>query len=252
MSMEPIFDEYAFTEDDRREMNRVGHFLFPGLLTEPTRDRLIESMRHVIDQGKRAVKGHEPQRFSAEFDDYLESLIGHPQMLGLARCILGNEIRYDHCVSLVRPAGTPAMGWHSPEYSEDDPKLGLIRIFFYVSGFEPDDGGLKVVPGSHLYRDKGIRAGDDEELLAGWVSGKTHPDTGDPLAISHLSATPGSVIVMWTHAAHGVSVRRSDSSTRYCIVYAYRNPGRPSEARWISAACEAQPTIGAEGLKALY
>ncbi|MBA03281.1 MAG: hypothetical protein CMQ36_04510 [Gammaproteobacteria bacterium] len=252
MSMEPIFDEYAFTEDDRREMDRVGHFLFPGLLTEPTRDRLIESMRHVIDQGKRAVKGHEPQRFSAEFDDYLESLIGHPQMLGLARCILGNEIRYDHCVSLVRPAGTPAMGWHSHEYSEDDPKLGLLRIFFYVSGFEPDDGGLKVVPGSHLYRDKGIRAGDDEELLAGWLSGKTHPDTGDPLAISHLSAIPGSVIVMWTHAAHGVSVRRSDSSTRYCIVYAYRNPGRPSEARWISDAFEAQPTIGAEGLKALY
>ena len=93
MNMETIFDEYAFTEDDRREMDRVGHFLFPGLLTEPTRDRLIESMRHVIDQGKRAVKGHEPQRFSAEFDDYLESLIGHPQMLGLARCILGNEIR---------------------------------------------------------------------------------------------------------------------------------------------------------------
>ena len=173
-------------------------------------------------------------------------------MLRLARCILGNEIRYDHCVSLVRPAGTPAMGWHSHEYSEDDPNLGLLRIFFYVSGFKRDDGGLKVVPGSHLYRDKALRARKDAELKAGWLSGKAHPDTGEPLSISRLSATPGSVIVMWTHAAHGVTARRPDTSTLYCIVYAYRNPGRPSEARWISDTFESQLTVGAEGLKSLY
>ena len=55
--MDPIFNDYTFTQDDQREMNRAGHFLFPGLLTEPTREQLIKSMRHVIAQGKHAVKG---------------------------------------------------------------------------------------------------------------------------------------------------------------------------------------------------
>ena len=185
-------------------------------------------------------------------DDYLESLIAHPQMLALVRAVLGEEIRWDHCVSLVRPKGSPAMGWHSHEYSEDDASLGFIRIFFYISGFGADDGGLKVIPGSHLYRDKTIRAKDDADMRAGWMAGKTHPATGEPLAIEHLGAPTGSVIIMWTHAAHGVVARKPDSTTRYCVVYAYRNPGRPSEARWITDAYEKKEIPGAQALLPLY
>jgi hypothetical protein len=36
------------------------------------------------------------------------------------------------------------------------------------------------------------------------------------------------------------------------VVYAYRNPGRPSGARWISEEYEKKPIIGAEGLMSLY
>ena len=61
------------------------------------------------------------------------------------------------------------MGYHSHEYADggvefsdkkfsktgqlahsnfatNDPDLGFIRIFFYVTGFEKDNGNLKVVP----------------------------------------------------------------------------------------------------------
>lgn len=247
-----LFHDYTFGDEERGRLDRDGHLMYPGLLTDEAQTRLIEALRHVIAEGKHAVKGHEPQRFSAEFDDYLESLIAHPQMLALVRAVLGEEIRWDHCVSLVRPKGSPAMGWHSHEYSEDDASLGFIRIFFYISGFGADDGGLKVIPGSHLYRDKTIRAKDDADMRAGWMAGKTHPATGEPLAIEHLDAPTGSVIIMWTHAAHGVVARKSDSTTRYCVVYAYRNPGRPSEARWITDAYEKKEIPGAQALLPLY
>ena len=125
------------------------------------------------------------------------------------------------------------------------------RIFFYVNGFRPGDGGLLVVPGSHLFRQGRLNAASDEELRAAWLDGKAHPETGEPLAPLDLEAPPGSVIVMWTHALHAVSPRRDDSAPRWAVVYAYRNPGAPSHARWVTPAFEAAPPPGAEGLMAL-
>ena len=52
------------------------------------------------------------------------------------------------------------------------PRYGYIRIFFYVNGFKADDGSLKVVPGSHLYRDPKIHGSTDETLQERVVSRK--------------------------------------------------------------------------------
>ncbi len=82
--------------------------------------------------------------------------------------------------------------------------------------------------------------------------GKTHPETGEPLKVQTLSVPAGTVILMWTHAAHAVSSRKPDSDTRWTVVYAYRNPGKPSGARWISPEFEQKPIPGTEGLMSLY
>ena len=247
-----LFHEYTFGEQERKILDSDGHFVFPGLLTSEAQENLTRSLSHIHELSRTSKEGHEPNRFSAEYNSYLESLIAHPQMLKLARQVLGEDIRYDHCVSLNRPGGNRGIGWHSHGYSDDDPRLGFVRIFFYVNGFEPDDGGLKAVPGSHLYRDARIHAQSDEELQENWLAGKTHPETGDPLEIQALSVPSGTVVAMWTHAAHAVNPRKPDSNTRWCVVYAYRNPGKPSGARWITPEFEQKPIPGAEGLMSLY
>ena len=247
----PIFHSYEFGEEQKAEMDRVGHFVLPDLLTPKARERLIESLSHIQSLVPNGTQGHEPNRFAAEYDEFLESLIGHPQMLTLARKVLGADIRYDHCVTLNRPGGNQGSGWHSHTYSDDDPSLGFIRIFFYVNGFDVDDGGLKAVPGSHLYRDK-FRFRAEEEFQSGWVADKKHPLTGEPLEIQDLSVPDGTVVLMWTHAAHAVSPRQPNSDTRWTVVYAYRNPGRSSTARWISEEFERKPIDGTEGLMSLY
>ena len=252
MSQNPIFHDYVFGDQERKALDRDGHFVLPGLLTANAQERLTESLaliQSLIPGGK---EGHEPNRFSAEYDAYLESVIAHPQMLELARKVLGDDIRYDHCVSLNRHGGNGGIGWHSHGYSDDDPRYGFVRIFFYVNGFEVDDGGLKAVPGSHFYRDGRIHGGTDDALREGWLAGKTHPETGEPLQVQALSVPSGTVILMWTHAAHAVSPRKQDSDTRWCVVYAYRNPGKPSHARWITPEFEQKPIPGAEGLMSLY
>lgn len=252
MSENPIFHDYTFGDQERKALDRDGHFVLPGLLTANTQERLTESLARIQSLIPNCKEGHEPNRFSAEYDAYLESVIAHPQMLELARKVLGDDIRYDHCVSLNRHGGNGGIGWHSHGYSDDDPRYGFVRIFFYVNGFEVDDGGLKAVPGSHLYRDGRIHGGTDDALREGWLVGKTHPETGEPLQVQVLSVPPGTVILMWTHAAHAVSPRKQNSDTRWCVVYAYRNPGKPSHARWITPDFEQKPIPGAEGLMSLY
>ena len=60
------------------------------------------------------------------------------------------------------------------------------------------------------------------------------------------------VDVMWTYALHAVNPRKTASDVRQCVVYAYRNSGAPSGARWISADYEKRRMPGAEGLMTLY
>jgi len=251
MVQAPLFKPYTFEKAERAQMADVGHYVLPGILTDEACVQLVQAMRHIEELVEAGVTNPLPNRNAAEYDSYLESLIGHPQMVGLARQVLGPEIRFDHCVTLNRPAGNQGLRWHSHEYAEDDPRLGFVRIFFYINGFERGDANLKAVPGSHLYRDRSINAQTDTELMAGWLVGKTHPHTGAPLQIEELAVPPASVVLMWTHAAHAVNPRRS-TNTRWCVVYAYRNPGRPSEARWISEAYERKAIPGAEGLLSLY
>ena len=249
--MEALFKPYEFAVEQRAELDRDGHFVLPGLLTEEACGRLTEALAQ-IQAMPRDDEEYLPSRFSAEYNIYLESLIAHPQMLQLVRDVLGEEIRYDHCVALNREGGNGGSAWHSHEYADDDPSLGFLRVFFYVNGFQADDGGLKVVRGSHLHRDAGIRAESDAELLSGWMADKVHPKTGMALAIEGLSVPRGTVVLMWTHAAHGVNGRKMGSDTRWCVVYAYRNPGRESRARWLSEGFEKKRVVGAEGLMSLY
>ena len=252
MAWEPIFRDLELGAAEREALDRDGHVAFPGLLTAAARRSLSDSLTYLDSIAAAGSAGHEPSRFAAEFDWYLESLIGHPQLLGMARAILGGEIRYDHCATLNRAGGNRGVQWHTHGYSADNPALGFIRIFFYVTGFTPADGGLRVVPGSHLFREQIHDISSDGEFRDGWLKGCRHPMTGAPLEIQELSVPPGTVIVMWTFAAHAVTPRRPDSDVRQCVVYAYRNPGPPSAARWISPDYEKRRIRGAEGLMSEY
>jgi hypothetical protein len=246
---EPLFLPYSFAEAEKKQLDHDGHLLFPQILTPSARRQLIASLQRNLEIP--ATEEHLPMRYAAEHDAYLAEVIAHPQMLELARAVLGEEIRYDHCVNLSRKGGNRGEGWHTHPYAPDQPELGFIRIFFYVSGFQRGNGSLKVVPGSHLFR-AGLRMESEEELRASWLNGKTHPLTGEPLETVDLEVPEGSVIVMWTYALHAVTPRQSHSDTRWTMVTAYRNPGAPSGARWIGPDFEANPPAGAESIMSLY
>ena len=91
----------------------------------------------------------------------------------------------------------------------------------FVAG--DSDGGLKVVAGSHLFRDPDHCRGGvtDAEFAAGWMQTKVHPVTGNPLEINALSLPAGSLVSVVAHLAHGVSPRTIDK-TRFGSLWSYR------------------------------
>ena len=244
-------------DEERAALDKDGHVLLPARLTLEAREALIAALADIEAQaGADDVK---PRRYAAEHNAYLARLIADPEMVALVQSAIGPEIRFDHCVALNRAGGDNGVDWHSHDYAEDRSDLAFVRIFFYINGFSPDDGGLKAVPGSHLYRDPRIHAkkgemafqesNNDRVFSETWLAGKVHPLTGQPLEIESLTAPEGSVVLMLTHAAHAVTPRQPSSPMRWCVVYAYRNPGAPvSRARWISKEFEASPPAGAEWL----
>ena len=69
---------------------------------------------------------HSPGACPYEWDEFMEGIIGHPQMLALARGILGDDIRFDHQVLLNKSPGTAEQDYHTHEYADGRVKFGNI------------------------------------------------------------------------------------------------------------------------------
>ena len=175
--------------------------------------------------------------FPAGHIPYLMGVLGHPQMLALQRmCLDSDAIYFDHNQLLTRAPGYAGGSWHSHQIGAGNDNCGTANLDEYQSqpnanlsicypqGFTADgDGGLKIIRGSHFFRDPSqCRAKTDEEMNAGWLKGKVHPITGEPLAIEHLELPPGSIVCCLSHAAHGVAAKTLDRETRWCSLHCYK------------------------------
>jgi hypothetical protein len=175
--------------------------------------------------------------FPAGHIPFMMIVLTHPHMLELHRMCLGCDTIYsDHNQLLSRRGGYAGCPWHSHPIgsryddrgvatpAEYDAQANAILTLCYLNGFEAErDGGLKIIRGSHLFRDPtGCHAESDEEMRQGWLRGRTHPVTGEPLEIEHLSLPPGSVACCLSHAVHGVAEKAPGKETRWCSLYCYR------------------------------
>lgn len=196
----------------------------------------------------------DPQKTAAESSPCFEGIMGHPELVQIVASVLGEDFRVDHVCTMNRGGGDSGMGWHSHGHSDmgcggTDHGRGFLRVFFYVSGFALDDGNLKVIPGSHLH-DEPIAAppcepfDTDAEAEQRWMKGRTHPLTGEPLAIEHLACPPGSVILMWTHAAHAVQPKPPYAPPRVALIAGFRQPKCFEVSKWMTPSFYRRPTVG--------
>ena len=191
------------------------------------------------EEGVKTLRQHSvfAEYFPAGHVTFLMNLLTHPQMLQVQRmCLDCHDIYFDHNQLLTRPGGYPGNKWHSHEIGGGKDNCGVASLseyraqpnaiitLCYPQGFEADnDGGLKIIRGSHLFRDpKGCRAATDEAMEQGWLQGRVHPVTSEPLQMEHLSLPAGSIVCCLSHAAHGVAPKAPGKETRWCSNYCYK------------------------------
>ena len=167
---------------------------------------------------------HNPSVITAEADPVAAELLAHPDLLGLARQIIGPDVCFDHCSSARRSVAhnDNGIGWHTHYYEPDTETNRFIRIFLYVTGFKAGDSNLLAIPGSHLL--------DVDELsrvmvplshsfesiteeAAAALAAVPHPATGEPMGVERLACPPGSAVVMETKAAHAVEPKPEGSNS---------------------------------------
>ena len=197
-----------------------------------------------------------PEYFPAGYDGFIMDVTtAHPQMMALFRKVLGDRFVLDHCIMLNRRSGSRGRRWHAHQYRDgqyevEDPigtgsavtteflQQQCVRTLCYTEGANIADGGeLAIIPGAHLYRIpykwSTERTDDDAAMQAGWLKGKTHPITGKPLEVVHLSLPPGSMVSFVHHMPHYVGPRRPGKPTRWGLLMAYRTPDpKASPAKW--------------------
>eukprot|EP01052_Picozoa_sp_SAG31_P036997 SAG31_NODE_4701_length_3023_cov_28.325239_2_plen_175_part_00 len=113
----------------------------------------------------------------------------------------------------------------------EDLGLGLVRTLCYPDGCgtETNDGGLQLIKGAHLYRDPycwntSRPTSNDLEMKAAWLDGRTHPITGEPLAITKLTLAPGSLVCFGHHMPHYVEPISEAYGTRLGLLMVFRRP----------------------------
>ena len=202
-------------------------------------------------------QGLMPEYYPAAYDDFiLDVTTANPQMMELLGKLLGDRFVQDHCLLLNRKAGSTGRRWHAHQYREGqcevEDEIGTgkaltteflqqqcIRTLCYPEGADDGDGGgeLAVIPGAHLYRIPYLwnsrRTEDDDTFEVGWMKGKIHAVTGEPLEIVRLSLPPGSMVSFVHHMPHHVGHRQPGSPTRWAMLMAYRTPDpMATPAQW--------------------
>ena len=216
-------------------------------------------------------QGMMPEYFPLAYDDFiLDVTTSHPHMMELFGQLLGERFLIDHCLMLNRPPGSRGRRWHAHPYRqgqyESESEIGdgqalttqflqqqCVRTLCYPEGMGIGDGGgeLALIPGAHLYRIpyrwNSARPEYDDEMQTGWMTGKIHAFTGEPLRIERLSLPPGSMVSFVHHMPHHVGHRDPDAPTRWGLLMAYRTPdSKASPAKWN----EGTPTHWAERMEA--
>ncbi len=231
------------------------HFMSADWRTKMHRHGLLGPGPAMVTNGFES-QGILPEFFPPAYDDFmLDVATAHPQMLDLFGRLFGDRFVLDHFLMLNRAPESAGRTWHAHAYCagidevEDDIGTGAhltteflhqqcVRTLCYPEGATPAEGGqLAVIPGAHLYRipfkTSIARTDHDEDMKTGWMVGKLHAFTGDPLEIVHLSIPPGSMVSFVHHMPHYVGYRKPGSGVRWGLLMAYRTPDpHAPRGRW--------------------
>jgi ectoine hydroxylase len=173
--------QYCMTDDQREHFEQQGYLIVPDVLDADMLGRLLAAGDRV-DRDEREKGNLDPQELMSKFqtiveDDVFLELLDWPQTFPLIWSILGWNVQHyiSHLIYYPpepgKTAGLKPGGWHQdggrpvPEMERPQPRLSL-KIAFWLSDISKlENGGIRIIPGSHKWDRPPDLSSDREDVL---------------------------------------------------------------------------------------
>ena len=164
----------------REQFARDGFYIFENILDSPILDRLRRCTDDVLARQDPAHFEQHRTTGSMVMIDWamayqhpvMAELIAHPNVLATLQQLGFDDPKFGHGRIISKPAHSPPLFWHEDGRFWDDPVSYTTQpiqcfLMYYLTDTTPQNGCLRVIPGSHLKRhalhDK-IAPGHTDEL----------------------------------------------------------------------------------------
>ena len=151
--------------EKRDQFAHDGFYVFENILEQSLLDRLISFTDDVLAE-------QEPEHFEmnrstgsmvmidwnmAYQHPVLAELLAHPRALSALRQLDFNDPKFGHGRIISKPPHSPPLFWHEDGRFWNDPvsytsQPIMCFLMYYLTDTTPDNGCLRVIPGSHLKR----------------------------------------------------------------------------------------------------
>ncbi len=238
----------SFTEDELARFERDGFVVCPRLADDALRrrmldvtldglHRLIEPIEFEADvqypgsPGSREADGGRTVRRlqQALSRDYaFMEWITQPLVVARLGRLLGSDylcpLAHHNCVMTKHPAFSSDTGWHQDIRYWSFARPELVTMWLALGSERPDNGCLRVIPGSH-------RMPLDRSRFDDAVFFRADLPENQPLIDQavHVALDPGDVLFFHCRTLHAAT-RNHTRETKYSVVFTFRaadNPPRP-------------------------
>ncbi len=211
--------QYRMTQEQLDHFDQQGYLIVPDVLDKDLLGRLVEAADRV-DSAERQRAGMEPGAMMSKFrtiveDDVFLELLDHPRTFPLIWDILGWNVQHYISHLIYYPpeskesADLKPGGWHQdggrpvPEMERPQPRLSL-KVGFWLSDISQiDNGGIRIIPGSHKL--------------------DRPPQVEDESAILQLQVPAGTAVLFDRRMWHARGVNTSDVTRKVLFLgYSYR------------------------------
>lgn len=142
-----------------------------------------------------------------------------PAIVQVMRQLLGEDIRlvrnHHNCLMTKHPQGGSRTGWHRDTRYWHFQRPELVNAWLALDAESPDNGGLRIVPGSH-------RIDFEPERLDAALFLRDDARNQDLLRHAlPVRLQPGDVLLFHSHLLHAAGANRTDR-IKHSLVFTYR------------------------------
>ena len=147
-----------------------------------------------------------------------------PALVEVMQSLLGDDVllvrNHHNCLMTKHPQGGSRTGWHRDTRYWQFTRPELVNAWLALNAESPDNGALRVVPGSHQL-DLPLERMDDALFL------RDDPSNQDLLANAvSVNLAPGDVLLFHSHLLHAAGNNRT-GAVKHSLVFTYRAADNP-------------------------